>query len=525
MKNLKDNIDNQITSGKNISFWTDSFTPPLIYVKPDKNYNTDVVIVGGGIAGITIAYCLLKSGKKIVLVEDGQIGSGETGRTTAHLVNALDDRYYDLERIYGEEATKLIAKSHSDAIDFVEQIITEENIACDFKRVDGYLFLHPSDKIESLEKELDAAGKAGINVRQVANVPGMKNESSVSLLFPRQGQFHPMKYLLGLSKAITKMGGQIFTGTHAKEIDETGVITDDGIRIKADYIVVATNSPVNNKVVMHLKQYPYRTYVIAATIKKRSLPSALWWDTGDQEKDIPPYHYARTHSYNEEYDLLICGGEDHPTGLADNEKIAEEERYALIEAWTRTRFDIEEIIYRWSGQVMEPMDSLAYIGKNPLDKDNVFIVTGDSGNGMTHGTIAGKLITDLINGKENPLEKIYNPSRFKFFKSGMTFLKEFGGGLAAYLKTYPKDADAITLSSIKPGEAEIVELNKKKHGAYRDENNQLHIVNAECTHLQCIIKWNNDEKSWDCPCHGSRFTFRGEVINGPANKNLDYFSE
>ncbi len=518
-------VTGNITSGKHISFWIDSVENPGSFNKPDKNYNTDVVIVGGGIAGLTTAYCLLKSGKQVIVVEDGYIGSGETGRTTAHLVNALDDRYYDLERIFGEKNTKLIAKSHSEAIDFVEQTIKEENIQCDFKRVNGYLFLHPSDKIETLEKELEAAKRAGINVSRMAEVPGMKNESSVVILFPDQAQFHPMKYILGLAVAIEKKGGLIFTGTHAKEIDETGIITDDGIRIKAKHIVVATNSPVNNKVVMHLKQYAYRTYVIGATVKKGTLPQALWWDTGDQEKDIPPYHYVRTHPFDDNNDLLICGGEDHATGLADSENIKEEDRYALLENWARLHFPIGEVIYKWSGQVMEPMDSLAYIGRNPMDAENVFIITGDSGNGMTHGTIAGNLITNLINGKENELEKIYSPSRFKFFKSGMTFLKEFVGGLAAYLKTYPRDADAVTLSSIKTGEAEIVELNKKKHGAYRDAYNKLHVVSAECTHLQCIIKWNNDEKSWDCPCHGSRFTYQGKVINGPANKNLEYYDE
>ena len=222
---------------------------------------------------------------------------------------------------------------------------------------------------------------------------------------------------------------------------------------------------------------------------------------------------------------MICGGEDHATGLAAADVIPEENRYAMLEDWCRRHFQIGEIKFHWSGQVMEPMDSLAYIGRNPADKDNVYIVTGDSGNGMTHGTIAGMLITDLILGNENKLEKIFSPSRFKIFKAGGIFFKEVVGGMIAYLNEKPKHADAVRLSEIKTGEGKIIELEGKKYGAYADENNTLHLVAAECTHLKCIVNWNNDEKSWDCPCHGSRFTVDGKVLNGPANKDLFSYVE
>jgi nitrite reductase/ring-hydroxylating ferredoxin subunit len=336
-----------------------------------------------------------------------------------------------------------------------------------------------------------------------------------------------MKYLLGLCKAVSERGCQIYTNTHAEKIDHEGVTTSDGFRITADHIVVATNTPVNNKYIMHLKQYPYRTYVIGAKVKKGVLPKALWWDTGDfsLNADIAPYHYVRTQSLDKTHDLLICGGEDHPTGITEDQNISEEDRYALLEYWMRQKFNVEEIVYQWSGQVMEPMDSIGYIGRNPMDKDNVYIVTGDSGNGMTHGTIAGILISDLINGRSNPWEKIYDPGRFKLFRSGKTFFKELMGGMLSYLKNKPKDAATVELSEIKPEEGKIMEIDGHKVGAYRDKTGMMHFVAAECTHLKCIIKWNNDEKSWDCPCHGSRFTPKGEVMNGPANKDLEYHSE
>ncbi len=305
--------DARITSGKNISYWTDTATPsehnPL-----KENLETDVVIVGGGLAGLSVAYCLTQSGKKVVLVEDGFIGSGETGRTTAHLVTALDDRYYHLEKIFGDEKTKLIAESHRMAIDFVEQTVKKENIDCGFERVNGYLFRHPSDKKNSLQQELKAALKAGVEIKEVDEAPGMLRAEK-ALCFLNQAQFHPLKYLNGLCKAIEQKGGKIFTGTHASKINHEGITTAEGFTVKAKHVVVATNSPVNNLFTMFEKQYAYRTYVIGALVKKDSLPKALWWDTGDFKSNskIPPYHYVRTHPYNLQYDLLISGGEDHPT--------------------------------------------------------------------------------------------------------------------------------------------------------------------------------------------------------------------
>jgi glycine/D-amino acid oxidase-like deaminating enzyme/nitrite reductase/ring-hydroxylating ferredoxin subunit len=515
----------EMTSGAHQTYWLES-VQPLATQKLNKGIKTEVVIIGGGISGLSVAYNLVKAGKKVVVVEDGNIGSGETGRTTAHLVNALDDRYYELERMYGKDQTALIASSHTQAIEFIEDVIASENIDCDFKRVDGYLFLHPSDQADSLDKELKACTTAGLNVEIADEVPGLKDSIGPCLRFANQAKFHPMKYLEGLNEAIQRAGGIILTGTHAEIIDYTGIISREGFEVKADHVVVATNTPVNNKFIPHLQQYAYRTYVVGAKVRKGSLPDVLWWDTGDQEanSEIPPYHYVRLQPLDEEYDLLISGGEDHATGLADADKTSEGEQYALLESWTRKHFDIEEVIYQWSGQVMEPMDSLASIGRNPMDHKNVYVITGDSGNGMTHGTIAGMLIKDLILGNKNEWEDLYDPSRFKLFTAGKTFFKEVSQGLINYMKTKPHPQEN-EIDSISYEEGKIVKMNGKPYGVYRDDTNQLHIVAAECTHLQCIIKWNGDEKSWDCPCHGSRFTYEGKVINGPANRNLMYYKE
>lgn len=515
----------KLTSGNHLSYWIDSVTP-INYTSLDNDLDTEVVVVGGGIAGLSIAYNLCRKGKKVVVIEDGSIASGETGRTTAHLASALDDRFYELERLYGKKKTKLIADSHKAAIDFIEQTCLRENIDCEFQRLFGYLFLHPSDSHDNLQKELEAAKRAGMEVEHIEYVPGMK-EKLPCLRFSGQGQFHPLKYVKGLCTAIEKMGGKIYTNTHAEKIDHHGIETRAGFKVKADHVVVATNSPVNNKYVIHLKQYPYRTYVIGAKIKKGCIPKSLWWDSGDysKNKELAPYHYVRLQNLNEHYDLLICGGEDHPTGIAEESKVNEEDRYALLEGWARQRFPIEDIVYNWSGQILEPMDAMAYIGRNPSDKNNVYIATGDSGHGMTHATIAGILISDLITGKENEWEKIYDPSRFKIFSAGKTFFKELTGVTLGYFKNKATDSKPVEVASIKVNEGHIIEVEGEKFAAYRDEDGILHILQAECMHMGCIVKFNNDEKSWDCPCHGSRYTYEGKVINGPANQDLPYYSK
>jgi glycine/D-amino acid oxidase-like deaminating enzyme/nitrite reductase/ring-hydroxylating ferredoxin subunit len=525
--NQNENLtDGSLTSGTHISYWIDSIKP-LSYGPIMRDISTDVVVVGAGISGLSVAYCAALAGKSVTVIDDGAVASGETGRTTAHLSNALDDRYYEIERIFGEEGSKLAAESHTMAINFIEKVCKDENIDCDFKRVSGYLFLDPTDEEASIEKEFDAATKAGIPVKKLTSVPYLKNDNSICIEFPDQGQFHPGKYMLGLARAIVSKGGVIFNETHAQEIDESGVVTESGYKINAKHVVVATNSPVNNKYIMHMKQFPYRTYVIGATIRKGSVPFSLWWDTGDHKtnKDVPPYHYVRLQEYNDQYDLIIVGGEDHPTGLPEVQTGSARQAYKRLEDWTRERFDINEVVYHWSGQVLEPMDAMGFIGRNPMDKDNIYIVTGDSGNGMTHGTIAGLLISDLINGRENPWEKIYRPNRTNFLKSGKTFLGEFFRGLVQYLKLSSKDVKDRHLSNIPPGDAIIIKLDDEKYGAYRDQEGQLHLVSATCTHLGCTVRWNRDEKSWDCPCHGSRFAYDGKVLNGPAKENLLYYKD
>ena len=505
----------QNDSGQNLSIWMDTAEVPAL-ARLTNNVDADVCVVGAGIAGMTTAYLLVREGKSVVVVDDGHIGGGMTERTTAHLANALDDRFFELERLHGEKGARLAAESHSAAIDLIESITTTEKIDCDFERLDGYLFVPPGESTEILDRELASANRAGLQLERVERAPLPTFDTGTCLRFPNQAQFHPLKYLIGLALSIERDGGRIFTGTHVEEIkggSQARIKTSEGHLVTARAVVVATNTPVNDLVAIHTKQAPYMTYVIGAQVPRGSVTRALYWDTPD------PYHYVRLQSVNgsqaEPYDVLIVGGEDHKTGQEDDA----EDRYGRLEAWTRERFPItERIEYRWSGQVMEPVDGLAFIGRNPLDADNVYIATGDSGNGMTHGSIAGLLLTDMILGRDNEWATLYDPTR-KTLRAAYDFAKE-NLNVVAQFADWATGGDVDSSEEVAPGEGAVIRRGLTKVAVYRDEQGALHERSAVCTHLGCIVAWNGDEKTWDCPCHGSRFDSFGKVINGPAISDL-----
>ena len=498
-------------AGQNSSLWMATATLPH-YPPLTQAERADVCIVGAGMAGLSTAYHLTRAGKSVIVLDDGPIVSGETERTTAHLVTALDDRFFELERLHGEKGARLAAESHAAAIDVIERIVAEEGIGCDFERVDGYLFNAPHEEAGVLDRELAAAHRAGLtNTKMVQRAPLGTFDTGRALLFPRQAQFHPLKYLAAVAGAIARNGGRIFANTHVSAVHggkSARVETSDGATVSCDAIVVATNTPVNDRLVIHTKQAAYRTYVIGMAVPTGSVPKVLFWDTGD------PYHYVRLQAAAG-HDVLIVGGEDHKTGQAEDT----EARFARLQQWTRERFPMaQDVRFHWSGQVMEPVDALAFIGRNPLDHDNVFVATGDSGNGMTHGTIAGVLLTDLILGRANPWSELYNPSRVTLRAIG-EFAKETGNMAAQYvdwLTTGDVEKDRL----VPRGTGAIVRQGLKKIAVYRDEDGTFHECSAVCPHLGGIVHWNATEKTWDCPAHGSRFSCYGEVLNGPANKNL-----
>jgi glycine/D-amino acid oxidase-like deaminating enzyme/nitrite reductase/ring-hydroxylating ferredoxin subunit len=509
----------QNDSGHNVSIWMATANVPLQSALAEDT-SADVCVVGAGIAGMTTAYLLAREGKSVVVLDDGPIGSGMTERTTAHLTNAIDDRYYELERLHGEKGARLAAESHTAAIDRIESIVNEEGIDCEFERLDGYLFTGPRKSKKELDDELKAAHRAGLTgVERIQRAPIDSFDTGAALRFPRQGQFHVLKYLAGLARAIQRDGGRIYTQTHASKIEGgelARIETSNGQTVSAQAVVVATNTPVNDLFAIHTKQAPYMTYVIGARAPRGAIKKALYWDTLD------PYHYVRlesgasqTKASGRATEVLIVGGEDHKTGQADDA----EKRYARLERWARKRFPmIEEIEYRWSGQVMETVDGVAFIGRNPMDAPNVYIATGDSGMGMTHGTIAGILLTDLIMGRENEWATLYNPSRISL-RAAVEFAKE-NLNVAAQFADYVTPGEVDAVEAVAPGEGAIMRRGLEKVAVYVDEAGTAHERSAVCRHLGCIVAWNSDEKTWDCPCHGSRYDAYGRVFNGPANSDL-----
>ena len=511
-------------AGENRSFW--ERTAQKFLTRPlQQDLTTDVCVIGAGIAGVTAAYLASRENRDVVLIDDGPVGGGMTGRTTAHLVNAIDDRYIDIENFLGEECARLTAESHTAAIDCAERIVREHKIDCDFERVDGYLFLPPGGSVKELMKELEAIHRAGlVGVERVDSLPNSKIDSDAVLRFPRQAQFHPLKYLNGLSRVIVDLGGQIFTGTRVVAVedgDQVKVKTSDGHSITARAAVVATNCPINDRLAIHSKQAPYATYAICLRVM-REVDHALFWDTAltaqDEKQEIGPvpYHYVRF-ARDDQGDVLMVGGEDHKTGQADDW----EQRFAKLERWARPRFPfVGEITDRWSGQVMEPMDGVAYIGRNPGDK-NVYVVTGDSGNGITHGILGGMLLVDLIAGLENPWSKLYEPSRKTLQPRALANYIAENANVAAQFRDYVTPGSAKSADEIKPGEGAVLRQGVKKIATYRDESGNLHAFSAVCPHLGCVVCWDGCEKTWDCPCHGSRFDAFGRVVNGPAISDLE----
>ena len=473
----------------------------------DGNQSADVVVVGAGIAGLSTAYELSKRGRKVIVLDRGKIGLGMTARTTAHLASALDDRYAKLISARSVDVARLAYQSQAAALDRIEAIQKNEGIKCDFRRLDGYLFLAPGTPASDLDDELAACKQAGVPAFDVQEATPLhaKNRAR-SLRFPDQGRFHPLKYLAGLAKAIKQNKGLLFADTAVETVTEqkTNVVvkTDKGT-VRAKDAVIATNGPIAGNVNIHTKQAPYRTYAIAAPLPHGSLTDALYWDT------LEAYHYVRLQEHSERSDMVIIGGEDHKSGDADDG----EARFAALERWARERLPkMGKVAHRWSGQVMEPVDCLGFLGLNAGDKHR-YLVTGDSGQGITSGVTASLLIADLITEGKSPWTEVYDPGRStknigEFVSENMTTVASF----AEYLT----GGDIDSIAQLKPGEGGIFRSGMKKLAVCRDDGGKVHLRSAVCPHMGCIVRWNSLEQCWDCPCHGSQFGADGATLNGPA---------
>ncbi|HEX5035938.1 MAG TPA: FAD-dependent oxidoreductase [bacterium] len=484
-----------------------------------ENLKADVCIVGGGITGLTCAYLLGLEKKSVVVLDAERIGGGETCRTTAHLANAVDGGYRGVERFHGHEGARIAAAGHAAAIHRIETILSREGIECGFERVDGYLFPAPGVSEKILDREYEAARRAGVpyveKAREAPLGPYGGFDTGPAIRFGMQAQFHPAKYLRGLAEAAQRLGVRICERTRATSVrgGDHAQVTAPGGRVDCGAVIVATHTPFNDWVVIHTKQAAYRSYALAGRIPRESLTRGLYWEeTGSPAE---PYHYIRVFRWSRETDLLIVGGEDHKTGQDDNAS----ERHTRLEQWAKRRFPMMRAPEaRWSGQILETVDDLPYIGRNPSDDPNVYIATGFSGTGMTYAAVSGMLLTDLICGRKNEWEKLYDPSR-KTMGALLNFARENGNVLFQYAHWFT-GGEASSVDRIRPGSGAVLRDGFDKLAVYRDENNVVHVRSAVCPHLKGVVAWNSAEKSWDCPCHGSRFDPFGKVINGPASSDL-----
>jgi glycine/D-amino acid oxidase-like deaminating enzyme/nitrite reductase/ring-hydroxylating ferredoxin subunit len=474
--------------------------------------SADVAVVGAGIVGLSIAYELTRAGKSVVVLDRGPLGGGMSARTTGHLASELDDYYHEMIAARGLEEARQVCQAQIAAVDRIEAIVREEGIDCDFERLDGFLFLGAGDDLAVLDKEYEAAREVGLPVAWADGAPAPGPATGRCLRFPGQGRFHPLKYLNGLIRCIGQRGGRLHADTVVEEVaaQEDGSVlvkTAGGPSVRAGACAVATNSPIN-EVKIHLQQAPYRTYAIAGRVPRGSVPDALYWDTLD------PYHYVRLQPADAGSDWLISGGEDHKTA----EAVDMDERFRRLEKWTRTLFpSFVGIEHRWSGQVLEPNDYAAFIGRSPTG-ENIYMATGDSGQGLTNGVAASLIISAMVLGRESPFAAAHDPQRTpvgavqEFVAENLTPVSN--------LAEYVAGGDLSSADDLKPGEGAIIRQGLSLVAAYRSEAGGLQLHSAKCTHAGCVVHWNPFEKCWDCPCHGSHFAPDGTAINGPAVEPL-----
>ena len=485
------------------------------FPKLARNEHADVVIVGGGITGLTTAYLLSKAGRSVVVLERRRLATIDTACTTAHLTMVTDLRLTNLVSSFGRDHARAAWDAGLAAIAQIDDIVREEEIACNFSWVPGFLHAagpnSAAEDLASLEEEASLAAELGFDAAFVNDVP-VVNQPGVR--FEDQARFHPRKYLARLADAITASGGRIYEQSEAEDFsDQPRSVAANGCTVTCDDVVLATHTPLMgtaNLVGATLRQTKlalYTSYVVGGRVPKNHVPDVLLWDTAD------PYHYLRVEPFSR-HDFVIFGGEDHKTGQADSTVNC----YERLERKVRRLIPAIEITHHWSGQVIETADGLPYIGETA---EHQFAATGFSGNGMTFGTLAGMMACDYVLGRKNPWRDLFDIGRKKILGAAWDYLKENKDYPYYLIRDRFAGAETRSLRTIRRGHGALVKQDGKSAAVYRDERGAVTKVSAVCTHMGCLVNWNEAERTWDCPCHGSRFETDGTVIAGPAEKPLE----
>lgn len=506
--NMSPNIEEYLNS-----YWIRS-TPETDYPSLNEDIKVDVAIVGGGIVGITAGFLLKKQGIKVAIIEASRIVQGATGFTTAKITSQHHLIYDKIINSMGIEFAKQYANANESSIGFMEDMTKELNIDCDFERLPAYMYTREEGYIKDIEKETEAALKLGIKARYRDKLPIDLNIQA-ALVFENQAQFHPRKYLLKVAQEIPGEGSHIFENTEVVEIEKGNVVTivtDKGKKVRASKVIIASHFPCYDGMGLYLTRLrPQRSYVIATSIEEK-FPKAMFINAEDPGRSL---------RFQEDggNQLVLVGGEGHKTAHGDSFK----KHYDNLQGFAQSIFKVKDVLYKWSTQDYITLDKVPYVGKITSLEENIYVATGFGEWGMTNGTAAARLLTDKILGKDNPWEEVFNPSRpFTGTAYKKLFTENFDVAKELIISKIKSGEDEI---NIKCGEGKIVKIEGDKYGAYKDEEGILHIVDITCTHVGCELKWNDAEKSWDCGCHGSRFTYDGEILEGPATHKLNHYKE
>ena len=495
------------------SYWLDS-TSETNYPTLEKDISVDIVIIGGGITGITTALLLKNEGFKIALIEADKIVQGTTGHSTAYVTSQHDIIYNDLISRMGFEKAKQYADANEGAINFIEEMVKKYNIDCDFCRLPAYIYTTDKNKIDTVMAEVEAAKSLGIKAKYVEKLD-LPFPISGALCFENQGQFHPRVYLLKIAENISGDDSKIYEHTRAVDIvhDELyTVITDTGFKVRASKVILASHFPFYDGLGLYFARLrPERSYVITAKIKDE-LPEGTFVDAGDAG------WYFRMQNYRDGK-MIIIGGQDHKTAHGGDMM----KHYDNLKKFAKENFTVEKFLYRWSTQDYITIDGVPYVGNLTSTSKDIYVATGYGEWGMTNGTAAANILRDIIVKKESPYEQVYNPSRHISTEGIKNFVKENFDVAGQLIKGKLQSGEYNF--HLKNEEGKIVEIDGERYGAYKDKNGDLHIVDITCTHIGCELKWNSAESSWDCPCHGSRFTFEGDIIEGPAVTRLNHYKE
>lgn len=488
------------------SLWEDTAGEARNFPVFEGEQETDIVVLGGGITGLTAALLLGRAGKNVVLLEARKIGLGTTGNSTGNLYAVVDEHLSVLRQKWNTDVMKAVVDSRKAAIDLIENTIRQYGIDCDFHRQPFTLFTeNPTKEIETfMEDEFDALCEAGLKP-QMLDDAGLPYPTAKALQIKGQAQFHPLKYVQQLA-AVVSENCQVFENSKVIELDEKNRIlkTEKG-RLKANHILLATHTPIGTFMIQTLLA-PYREFGVAAAVNNASFPGGIFWGLDD------PKHSVRSFANNGQHYVMAIGDKFKTGQHNDSQKYI-----SGLENYLKERVNVSEITYFWGGQQYRSADSLPYIGKHG---EHIYFMTGFASDGLVYGTLAAMIVSDQLLGNSNPWEDIYKAGRFTPVRSAKNFIIENADVIVQYLKDMPWNVDHELFSEIKPGEGKVISPDHEKLAVYKDEDFKLHIVSAVCTHMKCIVNWNQSEKTWDCPCHGSRFDIDGKVIEGPALKDL-----